>query len=112
MQALDTRSEKIEKLLDEYLPKRPSQAVVLFARVLIETGQTHQLDNIGIEKADITFIKEFPGKKLTLFQISVTKRYAGLNSKAWMEWCMHTAESSSIHRIVVVVFSTSVHFGD
>ena len=73
LQALKTPSEQIERLLADVLPKRPPQAVVLFAKGLIETDQTYHLQKIGILKDDLNFIRNFKGKGVAFVKTSVMK---------------------------------------
>ena len=57
LQALRTQSKQLEHLLSDVLPRRPPEAVVLFAKALIETGQGHHLENIGVRQEDMDYIK-------------------------------------------------------
>ena len=79
-QALPTRGEQIEILLSDALPRRPPEDVVLFAKALIETGQGHHLENIGVSQGDMDFIMEYskdynscavPGKEQRFLTIRI-----------------------------------------
>ena len=59
LQALPTRGEQIEHLLSEVLPQRAPKDVVLFAKALVESGQRHHLEKIGVSTQDIEFIRGF-----------------------------------------------------
>ena len=54
-----TQSEQIEHLLSNLMPRRPPEAVVLFAKALTETGQGHHLKNIGVGQEDMEYITHY-----------------------------------------------------
>ena len=58
-QALPTRGEQIEHLLSDALPRRPPEDVVLFAKALIDTGQGHHLEEKGVSREHMDFIRGF-----------------------------------------------------